>query len=87
MSPRELKIFADAFRARMVDEARIKRAEAYQLASLIRTAVWEKRMPSYETIFPDDHERKEMTDEEMLEQARALNRAFGGSEVIIYASS
>ena len=80
MSPLELHIYAEAFRSRMEDETKAKRAEAYMNASLIRMAVWAKHMKSCEQVFPDDVRKRDMSDEEMYENVRALNRLFGGTE-------
>ena len=80
MSPLELHLYAEAFRSRMEDETKAKRAEAYMSASLIRMAVWARHMKSYETIFPDNVRKRDMTDEEMYENVRALNWLFGGTE-------
>lgn len=42
--------------------------------------VWAKHAPSFEAAFPNDSAKKEMSDEQMYAQVRALNRLFGGTE-------
>ena len=80
MTPRELWIYSRAYRDRVRGEARVKHAEIYSLASLIRSMVWAKHAPSFEAVFPHDSAKKEMSDEQMYAQVRALNRLFGGTE-------
>ena len=78
MTPRELWIYARAYRDRIRSEARAKRSEIYALASLVRSMVWAKHPPRFERVFPEDVRRKEMTAEQMKQQVLALNAAFGG---------
>lgn len=80
MTPRELLWLADEFRARSDDEAKISRSKLYTLAALVRAMIWAKRPPKYERVFPEDRKHKEMTDDELYAQARALNALFGGKE-------
>lgn len=81
MTPQELNLYARAYGERKRVEEKATRASHYLLSTLIRTMVWAKRAPSYESVFPDDVERKDMTDEEIFAQVRALNALFGGEEV------
>lgn len=78
MTPRELWVYARAYRNRVRSEARAKRSEIYALASLIRPMIWAKHPPRFERVFPEDVRRKEMNDEQMMQQVLALNAAFGG---------
>lgn len=78
MTPRELWIYSRAYRDRVRGEARVKHAEIYSLASLIRPMVWAKHPPKFERVFPQDRKQKEMTEEQMMQQVLALNAAFGG---------
>ena len=80
MTPRELTYWLQAWREKMEDEARTQRRNTYNLASLIRVMVWAKHPPSYESAFPSDNTPKEMSDEQMYAQVRALNKLFGGAE-------
>ena len=82
MTPRELVLWLQGRREQMEDEARAQRRNIYSLASLIRVMVWAKHPPSYESAFPSDNTRKEMSDEQMYAQVRALNKLFGGTEEI-----
>ena len=57
------------------------KANIYNLAALIRAAVWSKHMPKYNSVFPEKKkEKKEMTDEEMYRSVLALNALFGGNQ-------
>ncbi len=80
MTPRELFLWSAAYRERLRDEARAKQIETYNLAGLIRSMVWAKHAPSLESVFPNAVRKKDMTDEQMYEQVKALNRLFGGTE-------
>lgn len=80
MTPYELSLYAEAYRDSMEDDSRMSRAKIYALAGLIRTMMSSKFPPRYEAVFPEDVRQKEMSDEAMFEQVRALNRLFGGSE-------
>ena len=78
MTPRELELWASVFVERSRDEAKIRHVENYNLAGLIRTMVWAKHAPSYDSLYPSDA-RKDMTDEQMYEQVCALSKIFGGT--------
>ena len=80
MTPRELAFWLQARREHMEDEARGQRRNIYNLASLIRSMVWARHAPSFEAAFPHDSAKKEMSDEQMYAQVRALNRLSGGTE-------
>lgn len=54
----------------------IQNAMVYHLASLVRVAVWGKRMPKMQPVFKK--ERRQMTDEEMYKNVCALAKALGG---------
>ena len=82
MTPRELGFWLQGWRERLDDEGRTQRRNIYNLASLIRTMVWARHAPSFEAAFPSDNTRKEMSDEQMYAQVRALNMLFGGTEEI-----
>ena len=74
MTPRELAAcFAGA--ARQQDQ---RRRNIYDLAVLVRQAVWGKGdLPDYEELYG---EKRDPTDNELYAVARALNAAFGGTE-------
>lgn len=78
MTPKELWIWSRAYRDRIRGEARARRVDIYNLASLIRSMVWAKHPPKFDRVFPEDTRPKEMTAEQMKEQVLALNAAFGG---------
>ena len=77
----ELSLYAEAYREKLEDEARMARAKIYTLAALVRTMMNSKFPPRYEAVFPKDIRHKEMTDEAMFAQVQALNKLFGGKEV------
>ena len=54
------------------------KANIYNMAALIRSAVWSKHMPKYSSVFPEK-KKKEMTDDEMYRSVLGLNSAFGGN--------
>lgn len=78
MTPRELEWLLEAHREQTEMNARREREKIYNLAGAIRTMIWSKHPPDYDQMFPKD--RKEMSDEEMYAQVRALNAMFGGKE-------
>lgn len=80
MTPRELFLWLEAYRERLLDEARMQRHNIYNLASLIRAMVWAKHAPSFESVFPSEKQQKDMSDEQMYAQVKALNKLFGGTE-------
>jgi len=80
MTPRELWLWSKAYKERLQFETRMKQRETYNLAGLIRTMVWAKHAPSFESVYPAEAKKKEMTDEQMYAQVCALNRLFGGTE-------
>jgi hypothetical protein len=80
LTPMELSLYAEAYRDRLEDEARMTKAKIYSLAALVRTMMYNKFPPRFETVFPEDVPKKEMTDEAMFAQVQALNRLFGGKE-------
>ena len=56
------------------------KARIYALAATVRVMMNSKFPPRYESIFPEDVPKKEMTDEAMFAQVQALNKLFGGKE-------
>lgn len=79
MTPREFAAAAEAYKSRMEYELEQKRQETYASALLISRFMWAKRVPPYEKVFGNGT-KKDMTDEQMLEAAEALNAMFGGSD-------
>lgn len=80
MTPRELLWMVDEWQERNRDEVKISRSKLYTLAALVRAMIWSKHPPKYERVFPEDREKKEMTDDELYAQAKVLNALFGGKE-------
>lgn len=83
MTPAELNIYARAYGERQTQAQRLRTANIYSLAALIRSMVWSKHPPSFERVFPDAKPQKseEMTDEAMYAMVKGLNALFGGEEV------
>ena len=81
MTPRELRIYADAYEDQLRLEKYLTNVRTYNLAVLIRSMVWAKHPPRYESVVPEEaREREPMTDEQMYDQVRALNALWGGKE-------
>lgn len=77
MTPLELRLYIKG--QRMAEELRqeLRERNLYTLAALIRSAVWGKKMPSFEDAFGGSDD---MDDEAMYRTVRALNAALGGRE-------
>lgn len=80
MTPRELAIWARSFLDQQEAERLAEKHRIFNLAALIRTMVWAKHQPSFESVFPEAAPPKQMDDEEMFARVRALNAMFGGKE-------
>ena len=83
MTPAELKIYSDVY----VEDLKLRRqrsqVDIYNLALLTRGMIWGRHAPKYEQVFPGSgsgQKRRQMTDDEMYANVRALNRALGGEE-------
>lgn len=79
MTPRELAVYAQAYRQNAEQAQREKQQELYLCALLISRFVWSKKVPPFERVFGDGPSR-DMSDEQMLRMAEALNRMFGGTD-------
>lgn len=77
MTPYELNVYAEAYSSK----EKAKNKELLYHAYLISRWVWAKKL-DIKSILDIKEEKKVMTDKEMLEQARALNRLLGGKEII-----
>lgn len=60
------------------DKQEIRQHLVYDLACMVRTAIWGKRMPEYRRFYPPRH-KEIMSDEAMYQQVVALNAMLGGS--------
>lgn len=70
---------------RELEEARQEEQNArlYLLARMTASFAMEDKIPAYEEIFGRPGEKnQEMSDEEMFEFVKMLNRSLGGSEVV-----
>lgn len=77
MTPRVLNVYAKAYE----EEKQLKQKENIYQAYLISRWVWQKRVDIEKVVKSIDSKKsnkKQMTDEQMLAQAKALNALFGG---------
>ena len=77
MTPRVLNVYAKAYE----EEKQLKQKENIYQAYLISRWVWQKRVDIEKVVKSIDSKKsnkKQMTDEQMLAQAKALNAVFGG---------
>lgn len=83
MTPAELNLYARAYAEQKKERQTVAQVNLYNLASLIRSMVWVKHPPSYDSVFGDGDkpQNDDMTDEQMYAMARALNALYGGEEV------
>lgn len=83
MTPAELQLYTRVYETRRGEHQHDTNVNLYNLALLIRSMVWEKHPPSYDSAFGDGDkpQNDDMTDEQMYAMARALNALFGGEEV------
>lgn len=79
MTPRELAVYAQVYRQNAEQAQREKQQELYLCALLISRFVWSKKVPPFERIFGGGA-RRDMSDEQMLRMAEALNQMFGGTD-------
>lgn len=79
MTPRELAAYAQAYRQNAEQAQRDKQQELYVSALLISRFVWSKKVPPFERVFRGGP-RRDMSDEQMLRMAEALNQMFGGTD-------
>ena len=77
MTPASFGAYVRGYLKEQETQQELLAAQNYRLAVIIRTAIWSKRMPSYETFAPKKP-KKVMTDEEMFQSVFALNTALGG---------
>lgn len=76
ITPFELSIVAKSFAKRREMEQKESIYQAY----LISRWVWAKRI-DIKKVLNVKKEKEVMTDEEMLERVKALNKLFGGKEI------
>ena len=81
MTPAQLNVYARARSEALAARQRLAAANLYNLATMIRGAVWGKRgLPPFEKMFPEAAPARSMSDEAMFRQVQALNKLFGGEE-------
>lgn len=77
MTPKVLNIYSEAY----IEEKKLNAKENIYQAYLISRWVWQKRVDIEKVVNSidlKDSKDKEMTDTDMLEQAKRLNALFGG---------
>lgn len=81
MTPRELAVCVDTYNRQQEQELEKLRRTSYLTALLTAQFVWAKgQRPSYEQVFGAPGRSRDMSDDEMLAVAEALNARFGGSD-------
>lgn len=81
MTPAQLNVYARARSEALAARQRLTAANLYNLATMIRGAVWSKHgLPPFEKMFPEAASARSMSDEAMFRQVQALNKLFGGEE-------
>ena len=76
-TPYEFSIIVDGYSERKQQEYDLSITQAY----LISRWVWAKKLPSLENILNKKQPEKDMTDDQMMKMAMALNRLFGGDVI------
>jgi len=74
MTPAELNIYALAY----VEKREDRQKENIYQAYLISRWVWQKKI-DIKKYLNTSKKKKQMTDEQMLQQAKILNAVFGGN--------
>lgn len=80
VTPGQLLTAARVYRRRRRDEEQTVNYRLYLLASMTASFVWATERPSFETLFGGGNKTGGMTDRQMLDMVRGLNRAMGGTE-------
>lgn len=81
MTPAQLNVYARTRSEALAAQQRLTAANLYNLAAMIRCAVWGKHgLPPFEKVFPEAAPARAMSDEAMFRQVQALNKLFGGEE-------
>ena len=81
MTPAQLNVYARTRGELLAARQRVTEANLYNLAALIRGAVWGKHgLPPFEKAFRKEAPARAMSDEELFRQVQVLNKLFGGDE-------
>lgn len=81
MTPYEFSIVVRGFSLRKEQDLQSERALLVEHALLLSRWVWQKKIKKQDIeklLKVDNQPKKEMTDEQMLAQVKALNVLFGG---------
>ena len=80
LTPRQFAAYADGCIERRNDDQKLAQVNIYNLACLVKSAVWGKHMVKYERAFPDAKKLRDgaMSDEEMYASVCAFMKARGG---------
>lgn len=83
MTPYQLNLVIQNYAEREKEKFELKLFEIYLTSAWISRWVWAKRIPKFDSIMDRLQPKKHMTDEQMLEQVKALNIIFGGEVNIV----
>lgn len=85
MTPYEFSIVVRGFSLRKEHDLQSERALLVEHALLLSRWVWQKKIKKQdiEKLLKVEEQQKEMNDEQMLAQVKALNALFGGEVKII----
>ena len=80
MTPKEFNIYVEGFNERKKNKLELEQKALIYQAYLISRWVWAKDVPIEKILneLETSKEKKEMTDEEMLNRVKILNTMFGG---------
>ena len=79
MTPYELNIVIDEFNKQQESSRENERYMSYLTARFTAAFVWSKKIPEYKECFKENKPEKRATNEEMLEEFKKINAAFGGN--------
>lgn len=85
MTPYEFSIVVRGFSLRKEHDLQSERALLVEHALLLSRWVWQKKIKKQdiEKLLKVEEQQKEMNDEQMLAQVKALNALFGGEVKIV----
>lgn len=78
LTPAQFYIYVKTCVDSAAQQRKATNADVYNLASLVRVAVWGKRMPKYEAVFQSAKKRN-MSGDDMFKFVSALNASLGGN--------
>jgi hypothetical protein len=79
MTPYQFNLITENYLEKQKEEMEKQLMQIYLSAVWTSRWVWEKKVPSFESIMKKAEPKKPKTDEEMLEEVKKLNAMFGGT--------